>query len=74
MATGKCRNIYFPKYFMAVRKFKNMYILKYFCTSVNINGKDSRIIIGLKMDGAEASGLYVAVPTGVSTDVSRDIV
>ena len=42
MATRKCRNIYFPKYFMAVRKFTNMYhIPKYFCSSVNINGRFS---------------------------------
>ena len=27
MATKKCRNIYFPKYFVAVRKFTN---IKYF--------------------------------------------
>ena len=37
MATRKCRNIYFPKYFMAVRNFTNIYIMKYFRTSVNIN-------------------------------------
>ena len=31
MATRKCRNIYFPKYFMAVRKFtNNIYVPKYF--------------------------------------------
>ena len=40
MATRKCRNIYFPKYFMAIRKFTNIYhIPKYFCSSVNINGR-----------------------------------
>ena len=40
MATRKCRNIYFRKYFMPVRKFANIYIPKYFCTSVNnINGR-----------------------------------
>ena len=40
MATRKCGNIYFPKYFMAVRKFTNISISKYFCTSsVNINGR-----------------------------------
>ena len=39
MATRKCRNIYFPKYFLAVRKFANIYVPKYFCTSVNINGR-----------------------------------
>ena len=40
MATRKCRNVYFPKYFMAVRKFTNIYhIPKYFCSSVNINGR-----------------------------------
>ena len=40
MATRKCRNMYFPKYFMTVRKFPNMYhiIPKYFRSSVNING------------------------------------
>ena len=27
MATRKCRNIYFPKYFMAVRKFTNIFTL-----------------------------------------------
>ena len=37
MATRKCRHIYFPKCFMAVRKFTNICITKYFCTSVNIN-------------------------------------
>ena len=38
MATKKCRNIYFPKYFVAVRKFTN---IKYFpfCTFVNNNGR-----------------------------------
>ena len=31
MATRKCRNIYFPKYFMAFRKVTNIYhIPKYF--------------------------------------------
>ena len=40
MATRTCRNIYFPKYFMAARKFTNIYhIPKYFCSSVNINGR-----------------------------------
>ena len=40
MATRKCRNIYFPKYFMAVRKFTNIsHMPKYFCSSVNINGR-----------------------------------
>ena len=39
MATSKCRYIYFPKYFMAVRKFTNIYVPKYFCTSVDINGR-----------------------------------
>ena len=39
MVTRKCRNIYFPKYFMAGRKFTNMYVPKRFCTSVNINGR-----------------------------------
>ena len=39
MATRKCRNDYFPKYFMSVRKFRNIYIPKYFCTSININGR-----------------------------------
>ena len=40
MTTRKCRNIYFPKYFTAVRKFTNIYhIPKYFCTSVIINGR-----------------------------------
>ena len=34
MATRKCGNIYFLKYFMAVRKFTNISISKYFCTSV----------------------------------------
>ena len=39
MATRKRRNIYFPKYFMAVRKFTNIYHTpKYFC-SVNVNGR-----------------------------------
>ena len=39
MTTRKCRNIYFPKYFM-VKKFTNIYhIPKYFCSSVNINGR-----------------------------------
>ena len=33
MATRKCGNIYFRKYFMAIRKFTNI------CTSVNINGR-----------------------------------
>ena len=38
MATRKCRNIYFPKYFMAFRKFTNInHIPKYFCTTVNID-------------------------------------
>ena len=27
MATRKCRNIYFRKYFMAVRKFTNIFVL-----------------------------------------------
>ena len=27
MATRKCGNIYFRKYFMAVRKFKNIFVL-----------------------------------------------
>ena len=27
MATGKCENIYFRKYFMAVRKFTNIFVL-----------------------------------------------
>ena len=27
MATRKCGNIYFRKYFMAVREFKNMFVL-----------------------------------------------
>ena len=44
MTTRKCRNIYFPKYFMAVRKFTNIYIPKYFCTSVNINGRFTYIL------------------------------
>ena len=35
MATRKCRNIYFPKYLMAVRKFTNICIPKYFRTSVS---------------------------------------
>ena len=39
MATRKCENIYFPKYFMAVRKFTNINVSKYFCTSININGR-----------------------------------
>ena len=40
MATRKCRNIYFPKSFLAVRKFKNIdHIPKYFCSSVNTNGR-----------------------------------
>ena len=39
MATRKCANIYFRKYFMAVKKFTNIIISKYFCTSVNINGR-----------------------------------
>ena len=39
MATRKCRNSYFPKYFMVVRKFTNIYIPKYFCSSVNFNGR-----------------------------------
>ena len=39
MATRKCGNIYFQKYFMAVRKFTNINISKYFWTSVNINGR-----------------------------------
>ena len=39
MTTRKCENIYFPKYFMGVRKFTNTYIPKYCCTSVNINGR-----------------------------------
>ena len=31
MATRKCGNIYFPKYFMAVRKFTNIIsVSKYF--------------------------------------------
>ena len=39
MATRKCRNIYFPKYFMAVRKFTDIYIPKHcYCASVNNNG------------------------------------
>ena len=38
MTTRKCGNIYFAKYFMAVRKFTNISISKYFRTSVNING------------------------------------
>ena len=40
MATRKCGNIYFRKYFMAVRKFTNI-----FCTSVNINGGFTGYII-----------------------------
>ena len=39
MATRKCGNIYFPKYFMAVRKFTNISTSKYLCSSVNINGR-----------------------------------
>ena len=39
MTTRKCRNIYFHKYSMAVRKFTNIYVPKYFCTFVNINGR-----------------------------------
>ena len=40
MATRKYRNIEFPKYVMAVRKFTNIYhIPKYFCTSVDFNGR-----------------------------------
>ena len=39
MTTRKCRNIYFPKCVMVVRKFTNIYIPKYFRTSVNINGR-----------------------------------
>ena len=40
MATRKCRHIYFPRYFMAVKKkFTNIYVPKYFCTLVNINGR-----------------------------------
>ena len=39
MATRKCGNIFFPKYFMAVRKITNISISKYFCISVNINGR-----------------------------------
>ena len=39
MASRKCGNIFFRKYFMAVRKFINVSISKYFCTSVNINGR-----------------------------------
>ena len=35
MATRKCENIYFRKYFMAVRKFTNIFVL----LSVNINGR-----------------------------------
>ena len=27
MATRKCGNIYFPKYFVAVRKFTNIFVL-----------------------------------------------
>ena len=42
MATRKCRNIHFPKYFMAVRKFINIYIPKYFCTSVSIKAVVNR--------------------------------
>ena len=30
MATRKCRNIYFPTYFMAVRKFTSIHVPKYF--------------------------------------------
>ena len=37
MATRKCGNIYFPAYFMAVRKFTNISISKYVCNSDNIN-------------------------------------
>ena len=44
MATRKCRNNYFPKCFMAVRKFTNIYVPKYFCTSVNINGRFTYIL------------------------------
>ena len=40
MAIRKCRNIFFPEYFMAVRKFTSFcHIPKYFCSSVNINGR-----------------------------------
>ena len=39
MATRKCGNIYFGKYFMAVKKFTNISISKYFCTSINIYGR-----------------------------------
>ena len=34
VATRKCGNVYFSKYFMAVRKFTNIFVL-----SVNINGR-----------------------------------
>ena len=34
LATIKCGNINFPRYFMAVRKFTNKSISKYFRTSV----------------------------------------
>ena len=37
MATRKCGNIFFRKYFMAVRKFTDISMSKYFCTSVNTN-------------------------------------
>ena len=44
MAPRKCRNIYFPKYFMDFSKFTNIYhIPKYFCTSVNFNGRSLSI-------------------------------
>ena len=40
MATRKCGNTYFAKYFMPVRKFTNISISKYFCISLNsLNGR-----------------------------------
>ena len=45
MATRKCPNIYFPKYFMAVRKFTNISISKYFCNSVNINDRFTYLVV-----------------------------
>ena len=45
MATRKCKNIYFPKYLMAVKKLTNIYhILKYFCSSIKINGRFTYIL------------------------------
>ena len=43
MATRKCRNIYFPKYFMSVRKSTNIYHIPNFFVLMLILIVSSRI-------------------------------